>query len=115
MMPGERARLAANIFASRRTRDEVFTDLLGGFGEPAWDMLLVLYIADYAGTTQSASDLVEATRVEAPTAKPYIGWLMSQGLVKVDDDDVTLTDEGRKRMDAYLDRRGALIDIGGLH
>lgn len=115
MMPRERARLAADIFASRRTRDEIFTDLLGGFGEPAWDMLLILYIADHAGTTQSVSDLVEATRVEPPTALPYITWLKGQGLIQVDDDDVTLTDAGRKRMDAYLDRRGAVRDVGGLH
>ncbi|QXT34317.1 hypothetical protein KV697_10770 [Sphingomonas sanguinis] len=115
MMPRERARLAADIFASRRTRDDVFTGLLDGFGEPAWDMLLILYIADHGGATQTPSELVEATRVEAATAAPYITWLKSQGLVQVDGDEVSLTDIGRKRMDAYLDRRGAQKDFGGLH
>ena len=115
MIRSERVRLAADIYASRRTRDEVFTDLLGGFGEPAWDMLLALYIAEHSGLTQTASELVKATQVETETAAPYILWMKSQGLVDIDGDEVRLREAGRKRMDAYLDRQGALRTGGGLH
>jgi hypothetical protein len=106
MIPAERARIAADIYASRRTRDEMFTDIHDGFGEPAWDMLLCLYIADFAGATQTAADLVHATHVEIATAKPYLGWLASQGLIQVDHEEVVLLQRGKDRMDAYIDRLG---------
>ena len=45
-------------------------------------------------------------------AWPFLGWLKSQNLIALAgigreaDDAVTLQDEGRTLMDAYLDRRG---------
>lgn len=55
------------------------------------------------------------TQVETETAAPYILWMKSQGLVDIDGDEVRLREAGRKRMDAYLDRQGALRTGGGLH
>ncbi|WP_394662277.1 hypothetical protein [uncultured Sphingomonas sp.] len=108
MMRGERARMAADIFASRRDRDAAFVGLEGGFGEPAWDMLLVLYITDAVGRCATRQELLVAANVEHAIAEPYIGWLISQGLAGFGEEDGTirLLDAGRVMMDAYLDLRG---------
>lgn len=107
MMRGERARLAADIFASRRDRDAAFVGHASGFGEPAWDMMLVLYITDAVGRGATRQELLIAANVEREIAEPYIGWLIAHGLASDDGDDgtVRLLDAGREMMDAYLDRR----------
>ncbi len=108
MMRGERARLAADIFTSRRDRDNAFVSVDGGFGEPAWDMLLILYIMDAGGRVATTRELLAAPNVPRDIAEPYIGWLISQGLAAFGEQDgtVRLLDAGRAMMDAYLDKRG---------
>lgn len=104
--------MAAAIYADRRDRDLLFAGYGEGLGEPAWDMLLMLYMRDAVGLPVTAGDLVAATGRPAELAWPFLGWLKSQDLIalvgigKDPDDVVTLQDEGRALMDAYLDRRG---------
>lgn len=107
VMRAERARLAADIFASRRDRDTVFTSVDGGFGEPAWDMLLVLYILDAVGKAATTQELLIAPNVPRDIAEPFIGWLVSQGLAGFGEvqGTVRLLEAGREMMDAYLDKR----------
>ena len=106
-MRGERARMAAALFAARRERDNIFGSVDGGFGEPAWDMLLILYIMDAGGREATSRELLAAASVEYQIAEPYIGWLISTGLAGSGEeaDTVRLLDAGREMMDAYLDRR----------
>lgn len=112
MLREERARMAAAIYADRRDRDLLFAGYGDGLGEPAWDMLLMLYMRDAVGLPVTAGDLVAATGRPAELAWPFLGWLKSQNLIALAgigreaDDAVTLQDEGRALMDAYLDRRG---------
>ena len=108
MMRGQRARLAADIFASRRDRDAAFVGVEGGFGEPAWDMMLVLYITDAVGRCATRQELLVAASIEREIAEPYIGWLISKGLAEYGDDEGTirLCEAGREMMDRYLDGRG---------
>ena len=100
--------MAAEIFVERRDRDAVFVDVDGGFGEPAWDMLLILYILDAEDKPATRQELLVAAHVEREIAEPYIGWLISKGLAGFGDEEgtVRLRDAGRRMMDAYLDRRG---------
>ncbi|WP_294292652.1 hypothetical protein [uncultured Sphingomonas sp.] len=108
----ERARLAAKIFADRRKRDELFGRYSAGLGEPAWDMLLLLYADDAAGAVMRAGPLVAACGQAPEIVLPYLGWLKSQrlvdlqGLGEIADAPVTLLDQGRGLMDAYLERTG---------
>lgn len=104
----ERARMAADIFASRRDRDAAFVGVEGGFGEPAWDMLLILYILDAEGRVATRHELLIAAHVEREIAEPYIGWLIARGLAGFGEDGGTirLLDAGRVMMDGYLERRG---------
>lgn len=108
VMRVERKRLAAEIFSSRRDRDAAFTGMESGFGEPAWDMLLILYIADAEGGTLTTQELLAAAHVEKEIAEPFIGWLISKGLAGFGEEEgtVRLLAAGRDMMDDYLDRRG---------
>ena len=107
-MRGERARRAAQLYASRRQRDRVFVSVDGGFGEPAWDMLLILYIMDAGGRQATIRELLAAAPVERQIAEPYIGWLVSRGLAAFGEgrETVRLLEAGREMMDAYLDTGG---------
>ena len=112
MLREERARMAAAIYADRRDRDLLFAGYGDGLGEPAWDMLLLLYVRDAAGLPVTAGELVAATGRPHNLSWPFLGWLKSQDLIalagigKDADDVVTLQDRGRALMDVYLDRRG---------
>jgi len=107
MIRADRARIAAQMYAARRERDAAFEGIEGGFGEPAWDMLLVLYVADAEGRVATRDELIVAANVETAIAEPYIGWMISQGLATRDDTGgIRLRDPGRAKMDAYFDRLG---------
>lgn len=110
-MTRHRALIAAQLYADRRDRDEVFGGASVGFGEPAWDMLLQLYIFDEAGRRCTSADLIDAAGVEAALAAPFLRWLATYGLIRVsdgsgpEDSDVQLEPVGRTRLEAFLDRR----------
>lgn len=107
MIRVERARIAAEMYAARRERDAAFVGIEGGFGEPAWDMLLLLYVADAEGRAATRAELITAANVEEAIAVPYIGWMISQALAAEDDTGaIRLREPGRAKMDAYLDRLG---------
>lgn len=107
MIRVERARIAAEMYAARRERDAAFAGIEDGFGEPAWDMLLLLYVADAEGRAATRAELIAGTNVEPSIAERYILWLISQALAAEGDAGaVRLHDPGRAKMDAYLDRLG---------
>jgi DNA-binding MarR family transcriptional regulator len=64
----------------RRTRDQLFED--GLFADPAWDMLIDLYIARCGGKQVSVSSLCIAAAVPATTALRWIGFLEERGLIE---------------------------------
>lgn len=98
------AQKAANLLRGRQQRNAIFTLHNEGFGEPAWDMLLSLFVADSDGRSSvSARDLVAATATDEAVARPYTLWLASQGLVEIAYDRVRLTTTGRGLMTAYLE------------
>jgi hypothetical protein len=70
--------LARDIYRNRRRRDGVLPTEL--FGEPAWDMLLDLYIARYERREVSTTSLCIASGVPASTALRWITALMNAGL-----------------------------------
>jgi DNA-binding MarR family transcriptional regulator len=74
-------RQALRHYKSRRTRDELFgkPDL---FGEPAWDMLVDLFIAGEEGKKISVSSLCVASAVPMTTALRWIAILESRALIE---------------------------------
>lgn len=77
--PAALLEMAKAIRAQRRLRHKFFKKSL--FGEPAWGMMLELFIADHAGKETSTTSLCLASDVPATTAHRYIAILMDSGLI----------------------------------
>lgn len=99
--------IATRILAQRRLRAQYFDGDL--FHEPAWDMLLILFLARDDPAPIHVKTLVGLSEAPATTAQRWIEHLDQIGLVarKTDAADrrrieVTLSRDGRERMEAYL-------------
>jgi DNA-binding MarR family transcriptional regulator len=72
--------LVQEILRSRRRRENLFgCDL---FGEPAWDILLELFLAELVQRNVSVSDACYASAVPHTTALRWVGKLEQDGWVK---------------------------------
>lgn len=71
---------AKNLFAFRRRRNEFFGGML--FADPAWDILLELYIMRVARKPVRVKNACIASGVPATTALRWIGLLQEQGLIE---------------------------------
>lgn len=92
---------------ARRRRDEFFKAHL--FADPAWDILLDLYLSYLEGRTDVVSSVCVAAAVPATTALRWIGALEGEGLVVrlPDESDrrrvmVRLTTDALARIEAYF-------------
>ncbi len=107
---GEADRLAAIAqaeYASRRRREGLFCKSL--FADPAWDMLLDLYVQRHAGRPISIHSLCVASSVPQTTAVRWIGRLEEHGMISrspcLKDHrviHVTLTESAVRTMQTYL-------------
>lgn len=102
-------KLASNIYAQRRLRDRIIGERL--FGEPAWDMLLALYIFPARGEMLTVSSLSYAAEVPQATGIRWQKILTDQRLIERGPDGVDarkkflrLTPAGRTMMDRILTR-----------
>lgn len=73
------AAYAKYLYQLRRKREATFGDL---FGEPAWDILLDLYISESAGQSLVVSSVCIAACVPASTALRWIGRLVADGVLE---------------------------------
>ncbi|WP_301749564.1 MarR family winged helix-turn-helix transcriptional regulator [uncultured Erythrobacter sp.] len=101
--------LARRIYALRRKRQAIFgiPDL---FGEPAWDILLDLFIAQGEGKSVSVSSACIGSAAPPTTGLRWLGVLANEGLVlrENDADDhrrvlVRLTPAGIAAMERFFD------------
>jgi DNA-binding MarR family transcriptional regulator len=99
--------LATSIYRARRRRLDYFDADL--FAEPAWDMLLDLFVNKALGRRISTSSLCLAADAAQATGLRYIAILEAKGLVRrrpaPDDGRVTLVDLttlGYKQMRRYV-------------
>jgi DNA-binding MarR family transcriptional regulator len=71
---------ARRLYRDRRRRSEIFgTESL--FGEPAWDILLDLFIAAIAGERRSVTDACVGAAVPMTTALRWLQTLERKGLI----------------------------------
>ena len=70
---------ARALLAARRAREQLFGD--GLFADPAWDMLLALFVADEEREPLSVSQLCAASGVPHTTALRWIESLARAGLI----------------------------------
>src|SRR5688572_10636328 len=102
-----------SIIEARRSRDRHFDRHL--FSDPAWDILLELYAAEFAQQRVTISKLCVAAAVPGSTALRWIGTLEKAGLIARDDDPldgrrvfVSLTEKARRSLHAYFSNEVAL-------
>lgn len=99
-----RARIVLN---SRQQRTQYFNRAM--FGEPAWDVLLALYITEKTEGRQSIGRIAEWINAPLSTVARWIDYLEKERLVsrQAHPNDrrvifITLLEKGRELLDAYL-------------
>lgn len=104
----EFALLARKVYSLRRKRSLVFGNH-ELFGEPAWDILLDLYIAEDEGKPVSVSSACIGSASPPTTGLRWLGILAEKGLIVREHDPedqrrvlVRLTDKGLQAMDEYF-------------
>jgi len=99
--------LARAIMLRRRRRARHFAQSM--FGEPAWDIMLALYVSDRGGSRNTISRLAELSGAPMTTALRWLDYLEQAKLVTRQPSPtdrrvmfVELTGTGREKLDAYL-------------
>jgi DNA-binding MarR family transcriptional regulator len=107
--PAKILKYAENLYNLRRQREKFFDKSL--FGEPAWDLLLDLFIQGERGKQVSISSACVGAAVPTTTALRWVTTLMTKGLLcRVTDDTdarrsiLKLTREGRQTMIRFLEK-----------
>ena len=95
------------IIRMRRRRNQFFEEAL--FADPAWDILLELYLAELSQQRVSITSLCAAAAVPPTTALRWIGILEKKGLINRRGDPfdgrrvfMALTPDGLGRMEDYF-------------
>ena len=101
-----KAQQVRSTIKSRRLREDVFGENL--FGEPAWDMLLALYILDVSGQRQTTGTLMHFSGAPVTTARRWLDYLVENGFAQRAHHPtdqrilfVSLTAKGRGALDLY--------------
>ena len=97
---------ARRIYEGRKRRSAHFGQQM--FNEPAWEMLLILYLED-SGERQLQARLVELSGASRSTGNRWIDFLVRKGLAKREEHPtdkrrnfVTLSEKGRTLLELYL-------------
>jgi predicted transcriptional regulator len=97
---------AREEFGNRRRRTTIFERPM--FGEPAWEMLLALYILDVSGQRQTTGALMQFSGAPITTARRWLDYLVANGLALRSNHPtdqrvmfVGLTEKGRNALDLY--------------
>jgi hypothetical protein len=105
--------LAHHIYRARRERERHFPNLMA---DPAWDLLLDLFIAGEEHRRVSVTSACIAAAVPATTALRWIGILTKQGLIErnVDPDDgrktyLSLSPSAHSKTVEWLERFGRVL------
>lgn len=95
------------ILKSRQLRTNYFNRAM--FGEPAWDVLLALFITEKTEGRQSIGQIAEWIKAPLTTVTRWIDYLEKERLVirEAHPNDrriifIRLLEKGRERLDAYL-------------
>jgi DNA-binding MarR family transcriptional regulator len=98
---------AREVFSERKRRSAYFSPIM--FGEAGWDLLLALYMLDFAGVQQTTRNLVR--RIEEPltSALRWVNYLEKERLIarrRSPSDQraviLEITDKARERLDQYF-------------
>lgn len=106
-VPASFAAAAQRLIDERTIRRRFLSDDL--FHEPAWDMLLALYVAQHGQRVMNVKTLVRASQAPITTSQRWIDHLATLGLVtRVTDPadrrriEVSLSETGLRALEEYL-------------
>lgn len=101
------AAIAQSEFHSRQRRNNLIRHDL--FAEPAWDILLLLYVAHYRDQAMEVCRICSAISVAPTTALRWIGQLLDRDLAthlppesSTQDVRIALSQDGIEEMERYL-------------
>ncbi|HJR82821.1 MAG TPA: MarR family transcriptional regulator [Sphingomicrobium sp.] len=104
--PERLKKFARQMYKRRQKRIERFGSQM--FGEPAWEMLLILYLEE-GGERQSQTRLADLSGAARSTAMRWIDHLVRKGLANREDHPtdkrrnfIALSDKGRQLLELYL-------------
>ena len=86
------AQIVSQIICARRARTGLFRPEL--FSDPAWDMLLVLFLAKAREQLMTVLELAEATATPVSTTVRWVDLLKRDGLVERDPDPAAARNDG---------------------
>ncbi len=109
----EAAQLAGAILAFRRFRSQALPSDI--FGEPAWELLLEVFIADAVGAPMTAGIAAERSETPPNVMSRWLRHLSAEGLVIGDgdgnlDDELTLSGSGMAAIEGVLLQARSLKD-----
>lgn len=100
---------AKSLYRARRRRERHFEALGCAFGEPMWDLMLDLFVAERERRRVSVSSACLAADVPATTALRWLQQMEEQGLLERRDDPsdrrrahVRLTEPTERAMERYI-------------
>lgn len=105
---------ARHLLAGRKQRDRYFDPIL--FSNPAWDILLNLFVAGAEGRAVTLLDSCLASTVPQGVALRWLGYLKQEEMVLEGSDPahprettIRLSDQTRRAIASYL---GSLVSLG---
>ena len=105
---------ARQLLVGRKQRDHYFDPML--FSNPAWDILLNLYVADAEGRPVNVLESCTASIVPQGVALRWLGYLKQEEMVIETPDParprhtmIRLADQARLTISSYL---GSLVSLG---
>jgi hypothetical protein len=112
----QRLAIAQWLYWSRGLRADMLSKDL--FGEPAWDLLLDLYIRDKTGSRSSVTSACIGSRAPHTTALRHIAALSkSNWIMRIPDESdrrrfwLALTPNAIKALDRHFDRLSGTVDV----
>lgn len=99
------AQLAASILRFRRFREEILSRDI--FGEPAWELLLEVFVADAKGEAITGRMVAERHSGSPAVISRWLKHLSVQGMIVGDgdgnlDDELTLSGSGMEKLETVL-------------
>lgn len=102
--------LAYSTYLTRRLRHEVFEPEL--FGEPAWDILLLLFSNSDRSGQLPISEVIRELQLTNTLVGRWLNVLEGHALISLSGGFAELTDKGRDKLRIYLRRQiGSLMQI----
>ena len=99
--------LAETIIEARRRRAEIFNPAM--FGEPAWELLLTLFVMDRQGPRLTIGRLAQVAGTKLTTALRWLEYLEDQAFIQREQHPndartafIELTDKAREALHVYL-------------